>query len=108
MICQSRIIPGLLLPLGLALLLGVWRSFSEQSVFFRSYALLYLALVVALPFYPARYLIPLVPGIYFFLFRGVETAEVLLNNLMASEAQKKILCHSVRVTFALVVVLQVG
>jgi hypothetical protein len=108
MIFQSRIIPGLLLPLGLALLLGVWRSFSEQSVFFRSYVLLYLALVVAWPFHPARYLIPLVPGIYFFLFRGVQAAEVHLNNLMPSETRKKILCHLVGVIFALVVVSQVG
>jgi len=105
---QSRIIPGLLLPVGLVLLLGVWRSFNDQSVFFRSYVLLYLALVVAWPFHPARYLIPLVPGIYFFLFRGVQAAEVHLNNLMTSEARKKILCHLARVTFALVVVLHVG
>jgi hypothetical protein len=105
---QSRIIPGLFLPVGLALLLGVWRSFNDQSVFFRSYVVLYLALVVAWPFHPARYLIPLVPAIYFFLFRGVQAAEVHLNNLMTSRTRKKILCNMVRVTFALVVVLQVG
>ena len=108
LIFQSRIIPGLLLPVGLLLLLGVWRSFNDQSVFFRSYVLLYLALVVAWPFHPARYLIPLVPGIYFFLFRGVQAAEVHLSNLMTSETRKKILRHLVRVTFALVVVLHVG
>ena len=78
-IFQSRIIPGLLLPVGLVLLWGVWRSFNDQSVFFRSYVLLYLALVVAWPFPPARYLIPLVPAIYFFLFRGVQAAEVDLS-----------------------------
>jgi hypothetical protein len=108
MIFQSRILPGLLLPVSLALLLGVWRSFNQQSVFFRSYVLLYLALVVAWPFHPGRYLIPLVPGIYFFLFRGVQAGEVYLSDLMTSETRKKILCHFVRVTFALVVVLQVG
>jgi len=108
MIFQSRILPGLLLPVGLALLLGVWRSFNEQSMFFRSYVLLYLALVIAWPFDPARYLIPLVPVIYYFLVRGVQAAEVLLNNLVTSETPRKILCHLVRVTFALVVVLQVG
>ena len=59
-------------------------------------------------FRPARYLIPLVPGIYFFLFRGVQAAEFHLSNLMTSETRKKILCHLVRVTFALVVVLHVG
>ena len=90
------------------LLLGIWRSFNDQSVFFRSYVVLYLALVVTWPFHPARYLIPLVPGIYFFLFRGVQAAEVHLSNLMTSETRKKILCHLVRVTFALVVVLHVG
>ena len=108
LIFQSRIIPGLLLPVGLMLLLGLWRSFNDQSVFFRSYVLLYLALVVAWPFPPARYLIPLVPAIYFFLFRGVQAAEIHLSNLMTSETRKKILCHLVRVTFALVVVLHVG
>jgi hypothetical protein len=108
LIFQSRIIPGLLLSVGLLLLLGLWRSFKEQSVFFRSYVVLYLGLVVALPFPPDRYLMPLVPGIYFFLFCGVQAAEVLLSNLMESETRKKILCHLVRVTFALVVVLQVG
>ena len=76
LIFQSRIIPGLLLPVGLLLLLGLWRSFNDQSVFFRSYVVLYLALVVALPFHPERYLIPLIPAIYFFLFRGVQAAEV--------------------------------
>ena len=108
MIFQSRIIPGLLLPVGLVLLLGVWWSFNAQSVFFRSYVLLYLGLVVAWPFHPARYLIPLIPGIYFFLFRGVQAAEVHLSNFMTSETRKKVLCHLVRVTFALVVVLHVG
>jgi hypothetical protein len=108
MIFQSRIIPGLLLPVSLTLLLGVWRSFNEQSMFFRSYVLLYLALVIAWPFHPARYLIPLVPGIYFFLFRGVQAAEVELSNLMTSDTRKMILRHLVRVPFALIVVLQVG
>ena len=44
LIFQSRIIPGLLLPVGLILLLGVWQSFNDQSVFFRSYVMLYLGL----------------------------------------------------------------
>ena len=108
LIFQSRIIPGLMLPLGLFLLLGVWRSFNDQSVFFRSYVLLYLTLVVAWPFHPVRYLIPLVPGIYFFLFQGVQAAEVHLSNLMTRESQKRISRHLVRATFALVVVLHVG
>jgi hypothetical protein len=108
LIFQSRVIPGLLLPVGLILALGLWRSFNDQSVFFRSYVLLYLALVVAWPFNPERYLIPLVPAIYFFLFRGVQAAEVHLNNLMTSETRKKILCHLVRVTFAVIVVFHVG
>jgi hypothetical protein len=108
LIFQSRIIPGLLLPIGLLLLFGLWRSLNDQSVFFRSYVVLYLGLVVALPFPPARYLAPLVPGIYFFLFRGVQAAVVHLSNLMTSETRRNILCHLVRVTFALVVVLQVG
>jgi hypothetical protein len=105
---QSRVIPGLLLPVGLISALGLWRSFNDQSVFFRSYLLLYLALVVAWPFNPARYLIPLVPAIYFFLFRGVQVAEFQLPKLMMSETRKKVLCHLVRVTFVLVVVCQVG
>jgi hypothetical protein len=105
---QSRIIPGLLLPVGLMLLWGVWRSFNDQSVFLRSYVVLYLALVVTWPFDPARYMIPLVPAIYFFLFRGVQAAEAHLSNLTTSERRKKILCHLVRVTFALVVVSHVG
>jgi hypothetical protein len=108
LIFQSRVIPGLLLPVGLILALGLWRSFNDQSVFFRSYVLLYLALVVAWPFNPVRYLIPLVPVVYFFLFRGIYAAEVHLNNLMSSATRKKILCHLVRLTFALVVVLHVG
>jgi hypothetical protein len=108
MIFQSRIIPGLLLPVGLLLLLGLWRSFNHQSVFFCSYVVLYLGLVVALPFPPERYLIPLVPVMFFFLFRGVQAAQSHLSSLTASEARKKILCHSVGVIFALVVVLQVG
>jgi hypothetical protein len=90
------------------LLWGVWRSFNAQSAFFRSYILLYLALVVAWPFHPARYLIPLVPALYFFLFRGIHAAELHLSDLMTSETRKNILCHFVRVTFALVVVLHVG
>jgi hypothetical protein len=53
LIFQSNIIPGLLLPVGLMLLLGIWRSFNDQSVFFRCYVLLYSALVVAWPFHPA-------------------------------------------------------
>ncbi len=47
------------------------------------------ALVVSWPFHPARYLIPLVPGIYFFLFQGVQAAEVHLSNLMTSETQRR-------------------
>ena len=105
---QSRIIPGLLLPVGLFLLWGVWRSFNAQSVFFRSYVLLYLALVIAWPFPPARYLIPVVPAIYFFLLRGVQSAEVDLQNLMTAESRKKILHHWVRGTFALIIVLHAG
>jgi hypothetical protein len=108
LIFQSNIIPGLLLPVGLMLLLGIWRSFNDQSGFFRCYVLLYSALVVAWPFHPARYLIPLLPGIYFFLFRGVRAAEVHLRDLMTSETRKKILCHLVRFTFAIIVVLHVG
>jgi hypothetical protein len=108
LIFQSRIVPGLLLPVGLLLLFGLWRLFNDQSVFFRSYVVLYLGMVVALPFPPERYLIPLVPAIYFFLFRGVQAAEVHLNSLITAEPRKKILCHLVRLTFALVVVLQVG
>ena len=108
MIFQSRIVPGLLLPVGLMLLWGVWRSFNEQSIFFRSYVFLYLALVVAWPFPPARYLVPLVPAIYFFLFRGVQAAEGDIANLMTSETRKRSSRHLVRVTFALVVVLNVG
>jgi hypothetical protein len=41
----------------------LWRLFKDQSVFFRAYVVLYLGLVVALPFPPDRYLVPLVPGI---------------------------------------------
>ena len=108
LIFQSRIIPGLLLPVGIVLALGIWRSFNDQTVFFRSYVVLYLALVVTWPFHPLRYLIPLVPGIYFFLFRGVQAAEFHLNNFITSEIRKKVLCHLVRITFALVVVLHVG
>jgi hypothetical protein len=108
MILQSTIIPGLLLPVGLLLLLGLWRSFSHQSIFFRLYVVLYLGLVVAVPFSPERYLIPLVPWIYFFSFSGVQAAQFHLRNLTKSEARKKSLCHSVGVIFALVVVLQVG
>ena len=77
LIFQSRMIPGLMLPLGLLLLLGVWRSFNDQSVFFRSYVLLYLTLVVAWPFHPARYLIPLVPGIYFFCSKAFRLPKVI-------------------------------
>jgi hypothetical protein len=108
MIFQSRIIPGLLLPVGLLLLLGLWRSFDHQSIFFRSYVVLYLGLVLALPFPPERYLVPLIPVMFLFLFRGVQVAQFHLSNLMMSEARKKILSHSVGVIFALVVVLQVG
>jgi hypothetical protein len=105
---QSKIIPGLLLPVGILLALGIWRSFNDQTVFFRSYVVLYLALVLTWPFHPLRYLIPLVPGIYFFLFRGIQAVELHLNNVMTSETRKKILNHLVRVTFAMVVVLHVG
>ncbi len=105
---QSRVVPGLLLPLGLILALGLWRSFNDEAVFFRSYILLYLGLVVAWPFNPERYLIPLVPAIYLFLFRGVQAAEAHLNNFMTSETRKKVLCHLLRVTFALIVVFHVG
>jgi hypothetical protein len=108
LIFQSRMIPGLLLAVGLLLLFGLWRSFSDQSVFFRSYVVLYLGLVVALPFLPDRYLVPLIPVIYFFLFRGVQVAEFQLSKLMMSETRKKIVCNLVRLTFALVVVLHVG
>ena len=89
LIFQSRMIPGLLLPVCFILALGLWWSFNEQSVFFRSYVLLYLALVVAWPFNPQRYLIPLIPAIYFFLFRGVHAAEAHLNDLMTSETRKR-------------------
>src|SRR5262245_5795025 len=108
LILQSKIIPGLMLPVGLVLLLGIWRSFNDQTVFFRSYIVLYLALVVAWPFNPQRYLIPLIPAIYFFLFRGVHAAEAHLNDLMTSKTRTKVLCHLVRVTFAIVVMLHVG
>jgi len=108
LIFQSRMIPGLLLPVCLILALGLWWSFNDQSAFLRSYILLYLALVVAWPFNPQRYLIPLIPAIYFFLFRGVHAAEAHLNDLTTSETRKKILCHLVRVTFAIVVMLHVG
>lgn len=90
------------------MLWGVCRSFNDQAVFFRCYLLLYLALVIAWPFRPARYLIPIVPGIYFFLFQGVQAAEVYLDNFIMSESRKKILCHLVRVRFAIIVVLHVG
>ena len=108
LIFQSRIVPGLLLPVALLLLFGLWRSFNYQSVFFRSYLVLYFGLVIALPFPSARYLVPLAPAIYFFLFRGVHAAEIHLGELMTSETRKKIVYHLVRVTFALVVVLHVG
>jgi hypothetical protein len=108
LIFQSQMIPGLLLPVGLILLFGVWQSFNDQSVFFRSYVVLYLGLVLSWPFPSARYLIPLAPGIYFFLFRGVQAAEIHLSNLMTTKTRKKILSHLVRVTFALVVVVHVG
>ncbi len=105
---QSRIIPGLLLPVGLMLLWGIWRSLNDQSVLLRSYVVLYLALVINWPFDPARYLIPLVPAIYFFLFRGVQVTEVDIANLMTSETRKRSSRHLVRVTFAVVVVLHAG
>ena len=70
--------------------------------------MLYLGLVVALPFPPQRYLIPLVPAIYFFLFRGVQAAEIHVSNLMTSQDRKKIWSHLVRATLALVVVVHVG
>jgi hypothetical protein len=108
LIFQSRIIPGLSLPVGLLFLFGLWRLFKDQSVFFRAYVVLYLGLVVALPFPPDRYLVPLVPGIYFFLLRGVQLAEAHLSSLMTSETRKRFLCQLLRTTFALVVVLQVG
>jgi hypothetical protein len=108
LIFQSKIVPGLLLPVGLLLLLGLWRSFNHQSVFFRAYVVLYFGLIVALPFPPERYLIPLIPAMYFFLFRGVQAAKVHLNSIMSSAAGKKIASHLVQVMFALVVVLHVG
>jgi hypothetical protein len=108
LIFQSRVIPGLLLPVGLILALGLWRSFNDQTVFFRSYVLFYLTLVIAWPFNPERYLIPLVPGMYFFLFRGVHAAEDYLNNLMTSKTRRKISCHLLRLTFAIVFVSHVG
>ena len=103
---QSRIIPGLLLPVGLFLLWGVWRSFNAQSMFFRSYVLLYLALVIAWPFRPARFLIPLVPGIYFFLFRGVQATEIDLSNVMTvGDSERRSYVIWSECIFALVVVL---
>jgi hypothetical protein len=101
-------IPGLLLPVSLLLLLGLWRSFKDQSVFFRSYVVLYFGLVVVLPFPPERYLVPLIPLIYLFLFRGVQVAELQLPKLIMSEPRRKIVRHLVRLTFALVVVLHIG
>jgi hypothetical protein len=108
LIFQSRIVPGLLLPVCLLVLLGLRQSFSDQSVFFRFYLVLYLGLVIAWPFPPERYLIPLVPAIYFFLFRGVQDAKFQLSGLMTSQTRKKIVHHMVRVAFALLVVLHLG
>ncbi|MGB7947981.1 MAG: hypothetical protein WCH75_09900 [Candidatus Binatia bacterium] len=108
LIFQSTLIPGVGFLLGLLLLLGLWRSFNKQSVFFRSYTFLYLVLVVAWPFQPLRYLMPLIPAIYLFFFRGVHDAEEKLGQLRTLDSRKKALSHVVRLTFAVVVVLQVG
>ncbi len=107
-IFQTKMVPGVLLPVCLLVLLGLWCSFNDQSFFLRSYLVLYLGLVVAWPFPPERYLIPLVPAIYFFLIQGVQGAEFQSRKLMMSPILKRILSHFVRVTFALVVVFHFG
>jgi hypothetical protein len=108
LILQTRMIPGLLLFAVVLLTLGALASFTAQTVFFRSYVLLYLALVLSWPFHPGRYLIPLIPVVYFFLFRGVHAIEFHTPRIVASKPVKVFVRHITHGLFALIVVLHVG
>jgi hypothetical protein len=108
LILQTRMIPGLLL-FALALLtLGALASFTAQTFFFRSYVLLYSALVLSWPFHPGRYLIPLIPVVYFFLFRGVHAIEFHTPRIVPSKPINVLVRHITHGLFALIVVLHVG
>jgi hypothetical protein len=108
LILQTKMIPGLILPALILLTLGVLVYFTTETVFFRSYVFLYLALVLSWPFHPGRYLIPLIPVLYFFLFRGVHVVEFHTRHRVASKRLGVLVRHITHATIALIVVLHVG
>jgi hypothetical protein len=108
LILQTRMIPGLILFALVLMTTGMLVFFTTQTVFFRSYVLLYLALVLSWPFHPARYLIPLIPVLYFFLFRGVHAVEFYTPQIVASKPLKVFVRHITHGAIAVIVVLHLG
>ena len=108
LILQTKMIPGLILFALILITTGMRVFFTTQTVFFRSYVFLYLALVLSWPFHPARYLIPLIPTLYFFLFRGVHAVEFYTPQIVASKPLMVFVRHITHGTIAVILVLHVG
>jgi hypothetical protein len=63
--------PGVSVLVLALLAIGFWRSFQRKLVFWNSFIVLYLFMLLIWPWHPLRYLLPIVPLVIFFFFQGV-------------------------------------
>src|SRR2546426_2311481 len=88
--------PGLRFLVYPLLIWGGYLSLRRHTVFFYSFLLLYLLLVLGWPFISYRYILPLLPVALLFLFRGVQAAESYMAARAVSLRTKRSTEHGER------------
>lgn len=97
-------LPGLRVLVYPLLIWGAYVSFRRQSIFFNSFLLLYLLLILAWPFHPQRYILPLIPVAVLIFFDGMHAAESFARARVVSPRKRRVTALLTRVPLALILV----
>lgn len=99
------IVPWLRLPLYVLFVWGIYVAFHRYTVFFYTFLLSYLLLVIGWLWHPLRFVVPLVPLFFLFSFIGMQAAESALAARVASPQAKRAIGALVRLPLLILVVL---
>ena len=80
----TPLLPGIGLFIGFFSFIGLVTSARREDVFAWSFLIFSIALLMAWPFHPGRYLAPLTPVILLFLFRGMARARSWLETVLSN------------------------
>jgi hypothetical protein len=87
---------------------GTYISLRRHTVFFYSFLLLYLLLILAWPWHPSRFIMPLIPLALLFLFRGIQAVESVTAERTVSLHTKQLIALLMRFPILAILVLNLA